>query len=271
MVNLYNYMMSIVKLANGGHTLNRGYWNSNTNDPLQAQAELCTLVGKFGDFYSAKLLVDIGSGLSDPAFHWKTIYDFLNIICLDVNTNLLMAALNKNRNIADKKNNCISFVNATGMVLPFANNSVNRIIMLETIHFFKPLFLLIQECKRVLEPYGIFVIATPIKTKKRTVLADLTRFGILSLIFSSENYEKDYLLSVIRNNGFAIDEVLSIGSHVFEQAADYYVGNRNSLREKIINEYPSIIETILYRSILKTKDAYRKGLIDYVLIRCKQL
>lgn len=270
---MYNETItSLVKLANGGHTLNRGYWNSNTNNPLQAQAELCTLIGKLGDFYSARRLVDIGSGLSDPAFHWKATYDSLNIISLDVNTNLLKTALDRNRNIAYNKNNCISFINATGTTLPFANNSVSRIVSLETIQFFKPLLFFIQECKRVLEPDGTFVIATPIKTKKiRSVLADMTTFSILSLIFSSDNYEKDYLLSVIRNNGFAIDEVLSIGSQVFEQGADYYVRNRNGLREKIVNEYPSFLETMLYRSILRTKQVYRKGLIDYLLIRCKPM
>jgi hypothetical protein len=57
----------VVELANGGSILNRGYWSNNTRDPLQAQYQLCKLIGEFGSFHLAKTLLDVGSGISNPA------------------------------------------------------------------------------------------------------------------------------------------------------------------------------------------------------------
>ena len=47
--------------------LNFGYWTDYTKNPIEAQNELCKLVGKFADLHLAKNLADIGSGFSEPA------------------------------------------------------------------------------------------------------------------------------------------------------------------------------------------------------------
>src|SRR5437870_10974754 len=83
-VNSYNFMTPYIRHATGGsNMLNFGYWNKKTEDPMQAQKELCTLVGDFANLKSAKNVLDIGSGFSAPAVHWKSIYNYLNITCLN--------------------------------------------------------------------------------------------------------------------------------------------------------------------------------------------
>jgi len=65
--------------------LNFGYWTDYTKNPIEAQNELCKLVGKFAHLHLAKNLADIGSGFSEPAILWKSIHTSLNVTCVNIN------------------------------------------------------------------------------------------------------------------------------------------------------------------------------------------
>lgn len=83
-VNLYNFLTPLTQIATGSNMLNFGCWTENVTNPLEAQEELCTLVGEFASLYSARDVLDVGSGFSAPAFHWKRKYNNLsNIICVN--------------------------------------------------------------------------------------------------------------------------------------------------------------------------------------------
>ena len=94
-INLYNSITPFVQVATGGNSnmLNFGYWSQNKKivdmNPLHAQRELSALIGKFGDFQSSHRVLDIGSGFSAPATQWKSIYNFLDIICVNINSQQL--------------------------------------------------------------------------------------------------------------------------------------------------------------------------------------
>ena len=272
-VNIYNSVTPVIELANGGKTLNRGYWNNNAKNPLQAQYQLCKLVGEFADFRSAHTLLDVGSGNSVPAIYWKSIYELLNITCLDINFDGLKTAAGRNKDLSkipsSNIGNRISHINASGTSLPFSNNSIDRIVTVEASHHFKPLELFVRECNRVLEEKGLLTIVTPVKTITQG-LTNLTKFGILSLFMPSNNYFLSNLKSIITRNGFQIIDILFLGPQVYEPVTNYYIENREILRHKILSEYPSYVETILYKSLLKTRDAYKKGVLEYVLIKCSQ-
>ena len=51
-------MTPYILLATGGTMLNFGYSNEKTTNPIQAQNELCKLVGKFAQLHSAKNVLD---------------------------------------------------------------------------------------------------------------------------------------------------------------------------------------------------------------------
>jgi len=256
-VNLYDSLSPVMQLATGGNMLNFGLWNQNTKDPIEAQRELCTVVGNLAELDSAKTLVDVGSGFSAPAMQWRSMYDSLHITCVNINFHQL-----KTPTI----NNNVSCVNSTSTTLPLANNCADRIIALESAQHFKPLTSFIRESKRILNKDGILVMAIPVTTDES--LTSFMKLGILSFTWSSEHYGLDNIKSEITRAGFEINDIQKMGKNVYEPLADYYIENRDVLRNKILKEYPSYLENILFKSLLKMKDASQKGIIDYVLIKC---
>lgn len=251
-VNLYNSLSQVMQLATGGDMLNFGYWDG-TLDPVVAQDNLCSLVGGIAELGSARRLVDVGSGLSAPAAQWKSTFSSLDISCVNINFQQLLIARREK----------VSLLNATSTVLPLSAESVDRVVALESAQHFRPLDWFIRESKRVLEPGGLLVIALPVMSRSHSFF----RLGILSWTWSSEHYELKYVKSVIEKNGFEIKEIMKIGHQVYEPLTKYYVQNRNSLRERILKEYPAFLESILHRSLLKMADVSRKEIIDYVIIK----
>lgn len=251
-INLYNSLSPVMQLATGGDMLNFGYWNG-ASDPVTAQNNLCSLVGSIAELASASKLIDVGSGLSAPAAHWKSAHNSLDISCVNINFQQLVIA----------KRVEVSLLNASSAGLPFADRSADRIVALESAQHFRPLDRFAKESRRVLEPGGLLVFAMPVMARVHLFF----KLGILSLTWSSEHYDLEYVKSVIEDNGFEIRDVRHIGHQVYEPLTDYYARNRASLREKILKKYPAFLENILYRSLLKMSDVSKKEIIDYVVIK----
>jgi ubiquinone/menaquinone biosynthesis C-methylase UbiE len=285
-VNFYNFLTPFVQVATGGNMINFGYWNKNTKNPLQAQYELCTLMGEFADLHSARKVMDVGSGFSAPAIHWKSRYNFLTIVCININLQQLEAATKIVPSIAYYKdasisqtidiNGVITLANATATILPFVDHCVDRVVALESAQHFKPLIQFIRESRRVLKYDGLLVIAIPVITTVLTAsLMQFIKLGILSLTWASEHYKLTNIKSIIANEGFTIKDILFIGSHVYAPLTNYYIQNRKIFKDIIMKERQSYFQNILYnraenivyKSALKMKDLSEKGIIDYVLIK----
>ena len=260
-VNLYNTLSPVMQLAVGGDMLNFGYWDEKDTSPIDAQNRLCDKIGKIAELNSANSLLDVGSGLSSPAIMWAKLYPNIDISCLNINYTQLQLA----KKIVKEKipNSVINEINSTSTMLPFSTNSVERIIALESAQHFKPFSNFISESHRVLKKDGIFTFAIPV-VKKNSSIKNL---GILALTWSSEHYTQDFVISKTTRK-FKLIEKIEIGSDVFESLTNYYVKNRNMLKNKILTQYPSYVENILFKSLLKMKKASREELIDYLLIKC---
>ena len=254
-VNLYNTMSPVMQIATGGSMLNFGYWSSEHLDPISAQENLCNIFGNLSELSTAKTVLDVGSGLSAPSKLWRDSYPDLNLY--DVNINFKQLSFLK-----DKKN--IEFLNSTSTKLPFMDNSVDRVLALESAQHFKPLENFISESKRVLMKSGFLIMAVPITLKN----SSLSKLGLLKFTWSSEHYSLDYLKNLISSNGFKIIDETLIGSNVYDPLTDYYVENRKLLSGKILQHYPRYMEKILYNSLLKMKKASQEKIIDYVLLKC---
>ena len=254
-VNLYNTMSPVMQIATGGSMLNFGYWSSEHLDPISAQENLCNLFGNLSELSTAKTVLDVGSGLSAPSKLWRDSYPDLNLY--DVNINFKQLSFLK-----DTKN--IEFLNSTSTKLPFMDNSVDRVLALESAQHFKPLDDFISESKRVLTKSGFLIMAVPITLKN----SSLSKLGLLKFTWSSEHYSLDYLKNLIFSNGFKITDETLIGSNVYDPLADYYVKNRKLLSSKILQHYPGYMEKILYNSLLKMKKSSQEKIIDYVLLKC---
>ncbi len=275
-INLYNSLSPLMQLATGNNMLNFGYWKNNT-DPLDAQNELCKLVGKITGLDTARTVLDVGSGFSAPAIYWKSQYENVDITCVNVNFQQLLSSTELvGNNISDPKTNSFSvlqtddirFVNATSTYLPFANNFADRIIALESAQHFRPFDQFIRESKRILKKDGLFLIAIPVIMIPARSPSLLMKLGILSLTWASEHYNLDDIKYTITKEGFHISDIQFIGTDVYKPLAAYYIKNRKQIRERILRKYPSYLENILYKSLIKMKEVSEKGIIDYVLIKC---
>ena len=254
-INLYNTMSPVMQLATGGSMLNFGYWSSKHLDPISAQDNLCNVFGNLSELSTAKNAIDVGSGLSAPSKLWRDSFPDLNLY--DVNINFKQLSFSKHQ-----KN--IEFLNSTSTKLPFSDNSVERVLALESAQHFKPLSDFIVESKRVLIKSGFLVIAIPITLND----SSLGKLGLLKFTWSSEHYSLDYLKNLLTSNGFKIINETLIGSNVYDPLADYYVENRKTLSNIILEHYPAYMEKILYKSLLKMKKASQEKIIDYVLLKC---
>ena len=253
-VNLYNTLSPVMQLATGGTMLNFGYWTSDHTEPIPAQENLCMVFGNLAELSSAKHVVDVGSGLSAPSHLWQQ--KFPEISLYDVNINYSQLSFGKKQKI--------EFLNSSSTKLPFTNNSVDRVLALESAQHFKPLSDFISESKRVLTTNGLLVMAIPV-TLGNSSIKDL---GMLKFTWSSEHYSFDDVKNTINSNGFSITEEQLIGNHVYDPLADYYIQNRDQLKKSILEKYPNYVENILYKSILKMKDTSEKKIIDYALLKC---
>ena len=253
-----------MQLATGGDMLNFGYWEDNDMSPITAQNRLCDITGSMAELDSAKSLLDIGSGLSSPAMKWSSLYPNIEISCVNINYDQLQVA----KNLLKEKSSYYQIygINSTSTMLPFAKNSIDRIIALESAQHFKPFKHFIFESNRIIKKNGILTFAIQVTTKN----TNLKNLGILTFTWSSEHYSKDFIINTISEK-FHVVEKIQIGSHVFEPLADYYIKNRKKLRRIILMQYPTYVENILFKSILKMKSMSREKVIDYLLIKCLKI
>jgi SAM-dependent methyltransferase len=308
-ISLYNYLAGLMRISTKDYFLNFGYWNEKINSPREAQLNLCSLIADVSNLYSARVVLDIGSGFSVPAIYWKSLINSLNIVCLDVNLRQLKFGVSLQGDLEDREKKkkiripsskdsaqefkssfkqelsnteCaekLSYVNATSTILPFVDNSVDRVIALESAQHFKPISEFFMESYRVLEKNGIFVTAMPIihneeRVRGNNILSGMIslislffKLGILKFSWMSEHYDLDFIKSQMGNAGFQSKEIKLIGTHVYEPLSKYYIQNREELQHAILKEYPSYVEKILYKSILKMNELSEERVIDYAIIR----
>ena len=255
-VNLYTTLSPVMQLATGGSMLNFGYWSPKHIDPISAQNNLCMIFANLAELSSGKCAVDVGSGLSSPSKLWRDNFPNLNLYCVNINfKQLSFSGLQRN----------IEFVNSTSTKLPFVDNSVDRVLALESAQHFRPLSDFIFESKRILTKNGLLVFAIPVTT----INSSIGKLGLLKFTWSSEHYSIDYLKNLISSSGFSICDEKLIGSNVYEPLADYYDENRTMLKKLILKHYPRYVEIILHKSLQKMKKASKEKIIDYALIKCR--
>ena len=266
-VNLYDSLSDLMRLATGGDMLNFGYWDEKTITPLEAQKKMCNIFGKKAQLKTNQHIVDVGSGISSPAIQWSLEYSPVNLSCININFNQLLSSINNvNQSVPTNDSQNFNFVNATATTLPFEKESIDRVLSLEAAQHFKPLKNFIAEAFRILRKNGTLALAIPVMTENHTV--SKMKLGTLSLTWSSEHYSKEFVESNLKQVGFSNIDLQKIGSNVYEPLANFYIANRNSIKNKILKFYPTYVEKILFKSLNKMKEVSEKKIIDYILISC---
>lgn len=261
-VHMYDSLSGLMRAATEGDMLNFGFWDDNADSPLLAQRNLAAIFGKAAQLAPNQRIVDVGSGFCSPAIMWHDQYSPIEITCIDINFEQLQGS----GAIGERKDSKINFVNATARILPFENESVDRVLALESAQHFKPLGEFLLESFRILKKGGLLAMAIPVVQKPSSII----KLGILAMTWSSEHYTIDFVKSVIAQQGFDVVSMKRIGSSVYEPLTDYYAKNRKSLKPKILEQYPSYVEKILFNSLHKMKKVSEDKIIDYLLIVCKK-
>lgn len=258
-VNLYNYLSGVMQISTGGNFLNFGYWTDSTKNPIDAQTNLCDMIKEMSELDKTSHVLDVGSGFSEPAFLWKKSYPDVTITCLNINKNQLKSASKHNIH-------GINFLNSTAVKIPLSDESCDRVIALESAQHFRPIQDFISEAKRVLKKDGMIILAIPVLSKQS--MMSIFKIGILKFTWSSEHYDIESVKNTIQNMDLKTSEIKFIGSNVYLPLAQYYVQNRQFLRQEILKKYPSYVENILFKSMLKMKQAAENHTIEYVIIKC---
>lgn len=254
-IRIYDKLAPLMQIGSGADMLNFGLWDGGITQPHQAQERLCDLVSEFSEFAAAKNVLDVGCGFCSPALRWKQQFGKLEIFCLNINRTQL--------DRQDSKKN-LHLVNSTSTIIPFSDKSFDRIVALESAQHFYPLKRFLSETKRMLKKDGSFVMAIPVVNNQKSLLSKL---GILNITWTSQHYSSEFVESQIRNEGFEIARIEKIGHTVYEPLAEYYIKNRNSMKERFSETYPSFVETLVYRSMIRMKKLSEDGIIDYLVIK----
>jgi SAM-dependent methyltransferase len=276
-INLYSSLSPLMSITTGSDMLNFGYWSDGINNPIKAQENLCNIIGKLAELESAKTLLDVGSGLSSPAMFWKNEYPLLEIYCININyphlifANKLKEQFFIQKNINKNFKSDISLFNSTAIKLPFNKESIDRIVALESAQHFKPFIEFIKDVKHVLKKEGICIIAIPVIKNLLSPIQNLVKLGILSFTWASEHYVLNDILEMLRYENFKIIEILNIGPLVYTPLSEYYIKNRKILLKRITSEYGSLLEYILFKSLVKMDKLSKAKIIDYVIIKLRKM
>ena len=98
-INLYDSLSDIMRLATGGDMLNFGYWDNETSLPILAQKKLCSIFAEKAQLESGQKIVDIGSGLGAPAFEWHNAFSPIEITSVNINFDQLQYSLKQIRKL----------------------------------------------------------------------------------------------------------------------------------------------------------------------------
>ncbi|VFJ12666.1 SAM-dependent methyltransferase [Candidatus Nitrosocosmicus franklandus] len=278
-IRIYDIFSNLMKVTTGAKFLNLGFWNKEHDTPYQAQKRLTELLGEFGLFSFAHTILDVGSGYSLPAYTWLSKYPNIQVYCINSSFHQLKEANYACREVKNKSyygielvsisnlNQRIHHLNAISNLLPLRSNHFDRIVAFESAHHFRPLEIFVSDCSRLLKQNGLLILAIPVITSERSRICRFLDLGILNLTWASEHYTIRKVRFAIENNGFKIIETKFIGPKVYQSLANYYFNNLAELRTKIVQEYPSVVEWILRKSILRMKKASASGKIEYLLIK----
>lgn len=252
-IRLYNSLSGVMVTATGGASLNFGLWSDDCVEPLLAQDNMARHFGRMADLDAASVGADVGCGRGGPAKIWQRLYPDCDIIGVDVNHQGLVESKRPD-----------SAVNALSTSLPLANNSMDRVLALESAQHFRPLSAFTSEAARVLKPGGILCMAIPVVGRQYHI----SRLGMLWLTWTSEHYNVSTIHEAIKTSGLHIQYEEMVGSMVYLPMANYYMNNRDILQERITTTYPRYVESILYRSMLDMRRASTQDVIEYMIVKC---
>lgn len=242
---------------------NCGYWDGESNY-RQACQNLARRIGVLAELDSSESTLDVGFGFGEQDIFWASNFDVKKIT--GINITPFQVEFAKNRAKEFELDNVVSYQVGDAVNLNIPDNSVDRVICLQSAFQFNTRDDFFAEAYRVLKPGGIFVAADMIMSddckKSLNPWAWFTRRRVgwsHKNVYSSSTYKN--LLEV---KGFQEVDISSIRNNVFP-------GMREYIKRRYNGEEPDsiIIDTFSSEGANKASDLWKfhYGVDDYVLVK----
>lgn len=241
---MYNELdLATLSLFEGGF-INFGYWkNCTASDRLKSEQDLYRIVLDQLLISQHSSLLEVGCGQGAGTQFIFNNYRPQHITGLDFSA----FQINKAQEI--NKHTNVNFIKACAEQMPFASNTFDTIVSIQTAHYFNSFFKFCQESYRILTPEGSLGIATYFLNDK--IAHDQLKKLIPTV---NNNVEKPIAIQDatmhLKDAGFNTITIESIGEHVwhgFDQWSDQLPEFKNSWGR---NWY----------------HAYQQNLVDYYII-----
>ena len=133
----------------------------------------------------------------------------------------VMIAGAKKINEAWIKNGQAKFILTNGIMLPFADESFNKIFTTNTIYFWDDSVKILNEIKRVLQPKGKLIIT--LRPKRQMINYPFTKYGF-------KMFSKEEVVQLLAQNGFAFAQAIE------KQEPDFELNGKMVKMESLIIE-----------------------------------
>ncbi|MEO3845929.1 MULTISPECIES: cyclopropane-fatty-acyl-phospholipid synthase family protein [unclassified Streptomyces] len=202
---------------------NLGYWPGCTKLDEAAQA-LADEVADTAEFKPDDTILDVGFGYGDQDFHWIDKYGPSKIIGINITKTHIRIATDraKERGLTDR----IDFREGSATAIPLPDNSVDKVVALESAFHFATRADFFAEAHRVLRPGGVLVTADIIPMEGGKPKADIRSHAIkwIRVMIDDANwYPRKRYGEILESAGFESVEVRSIRDEVYEPWREYHV------------------------------------------------
>ncbi|MFE1775920.1 SAM-dependent methyltransferase [Streptomyces sp. NPDC059008] len=210
--SMYDQSTDLLSEVMGGN-IHLGYWRSEDDDASVAQATdtLTDMVADRLDLSPGLRVLDIGCGSGKPAVH---IAGGRDVHVTGVTISAQQAEVAAARPEAGENSGQVSFRQADGMDLPFADGHFDRVYAIESFLHMSDRAKAIAEATRVLRPGGTLVTANPyqqgeLDARETEIVAANRRLFQIPPIGDADEY-----VAHMEKAGLEVVEVLDIGENV---------------------------------------------------------
>lgn len=199
---------------------NLGYWKDSPKTLDEACQAMAQLLGEAAIFGSQDHILDVGFGFADQDLFWMEHFSPKRIVGLDVIPS--QVAMARTRIAEYQLEDQIELRLGSAVELPFASDSFDKVVALESAFHFITRENFFRETYRVLRPGGRIATVEPIPMpdQKQSWLTDYLQRTIVAT--PKENmYPRDTYARKLQDAGFARIQVVSIREHVYQPLMRY--------------------------------------------------